>query len=583
MLAASCYSESRGYYVIDVSNGAANGTGPECGPVFDGGAALAGDAMTIRGNTRQMATGGPLQASRALSIVLIRSATVMPTATANALYELPPIGLAYVAAALKKAGHRVRIIDAFGEAPGRLNHETDGFTTKGLTAEGIIERIPHDVDLIGVACMFSNSWFYCRSVIAEIAAAFPSVPIIVGGEHATADCRRLLRRVPEVLCCVLGEGEETAVDIAAHLSHGLPLDTVPGIALRDPNGEVFTTPDRRRILEVDEIPWPDWDAVPIKTYLDRNLAHDPYFSRTMPMLASRGCPYQCTFCSSPQMFGTKWVARTPRKVFEEIKHYYDTYGARYFEFQDLTTIVRRDWILTFTKLLVDEHLDIQWTMPGGTRSEALDAEVLGWMKRSGCRSFGYAAESGSEEEQQRIKKRVNLSRMLASMREAAKLGIVTRCHLIIGLPDQTKKDLLATFGFLARVAWAGAHDVGCFAFSPYPGSEIYQNLVAEGRIDPEAADYDKVLARNVFTYYEQRCSWSPHLPAWSITWICLAMYSYFYALQFLFRPQRLLALLYSLISREKHTYLQGFLIKRLGRDPALRLNESPPATVRGVS
>jgi anaerobic magnesium-protoporphyrin IX monomethyl ester cyclase len=533
----------------------------------------AGDTMTIRGNGREAATAAPLQARRPLSIVLVRSASLFPSTAANASYDLPPTGLAYLAASLKKAGHRVRIIDAFGEQPGRLISHADGFTTKGLTAEEVAGRIPHDVDLIGVTCMFSNSWFYCRRTIAQIAATFPGVPIIAGGEHVTADHHRLLRRVPEVLCCVLGEGEETVLDVAAHLSHGLPLDTVPGIALRDASGAVFTTPDRHRILEVDEIPWPDWDTVPLTNYLDRHLSHDAYSSRTMPMVASRGCPYQCTFCSSPQMFGTKWVARNPRKVFEEIKHYYDTYGARYFEFHDLTMTVRREWILEFCKILIDEGLDIQWTMPSGTRSEALDAEVLGWMKRSGCRSFSYAAESGSVEELKRIKKRVNLPRMLASMREATKLGIVTRCHLIFGLPDQTKKDVLRTLGFITRVAWAGAHDVGCYVFSPYPGSEIYTRLVAEGHIDPEAADYDKVLAQNVFTNYARQCSWITNLPAWSIAWICLGMHCYFYAVQFLFRPQRLLALLQGLIRNEKHTYLQGFLIRKLGRDGSVGLTD----------
>ena len=87
---------------------------------------------------------------------------------------------------------------------------------------------------------------------------------------------------------------------------------------------VVTTSDRRRIWEVDEIPWPDWNTVPLSNYLDNNLCSDAYVSRCMPILASRGCRYQCTFCSSPQVFGTKWVARSPRKVFEEIKHYYDT-------------------------------------------------------------------------------------------------------------------------------------------------------------------------------------------------------------------------------------------------------------------
>jgi radical SAM superfamily enzyme YgiQ (UPF0313 family) len=504
-----------------------------------------------------------LDARRSLSIVLIRPPSLLPFTAQNAVVEIPPIGLAYLAACLERAGHRVRIIDAFGESPDQLTRHAGEYTTNGLTAEAIVKRIPDDVDLVGVTCMFSNSWLYCRHTIARIAAARPGVPIVVGGEHPTADHDRLLRRVPEVLCCVLGEGEETAVDIAAHLSHGLPLDEVPGIALRDAQGKVVVTPPRLRIREVDDIPWPDWGTVPLANYLDNSLCSDAYVARSMPILASRGCPYQCTFCSSPQMFGTKWVARDPRGVVEEIKHYHRAFGARYFEFHDLTMIVRRDWIMAFSRLLIDEGLDIQWSMPSGTRSEVLDREVLAVMRQSGCRSFSYAAESGSPVELRRIKKRVNLGRMLSSMRDAVQLGLTTKCHLIFGMPDQTKTDVLRTLGFVSRMAWTGVHDLGCYAFSPYPGSALYARLVSEGRIDPEAADYDQVLADNVFTNYRLRRSWTPHIPAWSLGWLCLGVMAYFYALQFVLRPRRVLAGFRSVIGQRPQTYLQRMILNKL--------------------
>jgi anaerobic magnesium-protoporphyrin IX monomethyl ester cyclase len=282
----------------------------------------------------------------------------------------------------------------------------------------------------------------------------------------------------------------------------------------------------------------------------------------MPIVASRGCPYQCTFCSSPQMFGTKWIARSPRDVCDEIKHDYHAFGARYFEFQDLTMIVRRDWIIEFSKILVEEKLDIQWCMPSGTRSEALDREVLAWMKRSGCRSFAYAAESGSPSELVRIKKKVSLPRMLASMRGAVKLGLVTRCHLIYGMPGQTKRDALQTFLFATRLAWTGVHDLACYAFSPYPGSELYDRLVAEGRIVPDDENYDRVLAQNIFTNYKLRRSWTPHLPAWSLRWLCVGTMAYFYVLQFALRPFRIVALLRSMAQKRPQTYFQRMLIKK---------------------
>jgi radical SAM superfamily enzyme YgiQ (UPF0313 family) len=524
-----------------------------------------------------------LEPLRPLTIVLIRPASVLPITAHNvSVLDAPPIGLAYLSASLKQAGHRVRLIDAFGEAPRQLTPDAEGYAINGLVNEQVVERIPADVDLIGVGCMFSNSWIYCRRTIALIAARFPGIPIIVGGEHPTADYERLLKRVPEVLCCVLGEGEETVVDVAAHLSLGLGLDDVAGLAVRDADGTVRATPPRRRILEVDDIPWPDWTSVPLSNYLDNKLSHDPYDARSMPIVASRGCPYQCTFCSSPQMFGTKWIARDPEQVCAEIKHYHHTLGARYFEFQDLTMVIRREWIIEFAKVLDREQLDIEWCMPSGTRSEALDPEVLAWMKRSGCRSFAYAAESGSPAELARVKKRVNLPRMLASMRDAVKLGLVTRCHLIFGMPGQTKRDVLRTLLFVARVARAGAHDLACYAFSPYPGSELYDRLVAEGRIDTESEDYDRVLAQNIFTNYALRRSWTPHLPAWSLGWLCVATMALFYVLQFTLRPARLLAVARSLAQKRPQTYFQRMLLIKLGAAPRKESVAVPGSELRHV-
>jgi anaerobic magnesium-protoporphyrin IX monomethyl ester cyclase len=508
------------------------------------------------------ASRGLPSAARPLSVALVRPPSMLPGTAQNAVLEIAPIGLAYLAAALGQAGHRVRVVDAFGEAVRQLTVHADGYTTNGLTADEIVARIPRDVDLIGVTCMFSNSWLYCRETIAKIAAAFPDVPIIVGGEHPTADYRRLLQRVPEVLCCVLGEGEETVVEIAAHVSRGLPLDDVAGIAMRNERGEVVLTACRHRIQEIDDIPWPDWDSVPLPNYLDNDLCSDAYVGRSMPIMASRGCPYQCTFCSSPQMLGTRWLARDPRKVIDEIKHYQASYGAQYFEFVDLTMIVRRDWILQFCRLLIGEGLDLQWCMPSGTRSEALDAEALSLMKHSGCRSFSYAAESGSPPELRRIKKKVHPERMLSSMRAAVDNGLVTKCHLIFGLPDQTKRDVVRTLGFVTRMAWTGVNDLGCYAFSPYPGSELYTRLVKEGRINPDAEDYDRVLAQNVFTNYKLRRSWTPHIPAWSLAWLCLGTMAYFYVLQFLFRPGRAIAAALSVLRRRPQTYLQRMLVKK---------------------
>src|SRR2546427_182966 len=110
---------------------------------------------------------------------------------------------------------------------------------------------------------------------------------------------------------------------------------------------------------------------------------DEYLNRSIPMLASRGCPYLCHFCSNPSMWGTRWVARQPADVVDEIAHYKRTYRIDHVEFFDLTTIVDRRWILAFTERLVQAKLGITWTMPSGTRSEAPDAAGLEKLLRCG--------------------------------------------------------------------------------------------------------------------------------------------------------------------------------------------------------
>jgi anaerobic magnesium-protoporphyrin IX monomethyl ester cyclase len=498
-----------------------------------------------------------------LRIALIRPAAVNSTSAINAVTHNPPLALAYLASSLRRSGHAVAMIDAFGEAPDQVDVHPDGYQTRGLRADQVSARVPADVDLIGFTCMFSNEWIYCRENIERLAADFPGVPIILGGEHATADWERILRKLPAVTACALGEGEETLVELADRLSAGLPITDLTGLAVRDRSGKARRNAKRQRIRDVDAIPPPDWDGLPLDVYLERGFGHDAYADRSMPILASRGCPYQCTFCSSPQMFGTRWLVREPMAVVEEMRRYNEIYDARYFEFADLTLVIRRDWIQEFCRLLSAAKLPVRWSIPGGTRSEVLDAETLSAMKQAGCRSFSYAAESGSVEELRRIKKRVKIPRLLESMRSAVKLGIVVKTHLIFGLPDQSWNDVIRTFGFIVRVAIAGAHDVGCYAFSPYPGSELYARLIAEGRIDPEAPDYDLVLAHNVFTNYKLRRSWTQNLPEWSINPICLTGMAWFYGLQFLFRPWRIAQMVPHLRRAEPATYLERLLVRRM--------------------
>lgn len=410
----------------------------------------------------------------------------------------PPLGVAYLSASLERSGHRVTVIDALGAAP---LHSAPTCHPQlryhGLSIEQIIDRIDPQTDAIGISAMFSIEWPNTEQLILAVRERFPTVPIILGGEHATAAWEHVLTTCPAVDLCVLGEGETTIVDIVDRLQNAyasgsrhndrIP-DEIPGTAVRR-DGLPVCNQARSRITDLDQLPRPAWHLVPLENYLAGGFGHGVVRGRSMPILATRGCPYACAFCSNSQMWTRRYVTRTPSDVADEIEEYVNTYHATNIDFYDLTAIIHREWILDFCRELQHRNLNITWQLPSGTRSEALDAEVLRWLYRTGCRNITYAPESGSLRTLQRIHKQIQLSSMCESIRAAHREGILLKCNLVIGFPGETRSDILQTLGFAMKLACMGVDDVPLYLFSPYPGSEFYDELRKRGIITDMDNEY----------------------------------------------------------------------------------------------
>jgi len=499
------------------------------------------------------------------SVTLIRPPRVLSRTSLNTVPPVAPLTLAYLAGALRANGVRTVSIDGCAAADRCTPLDDLPFVVNGLTADQIAEQVDGTSLFVGVSCMFSREWIYQKRVIRAVRRQFPHLPIIACGEHVTADPEFVLRDCPEVSACALGEGEETIVDLARALQKSAPLTGVRGLVLPGPEGVAIRTPRRARLTSIDRIPWPAWDGLPIEVYLDRGFGMDEYLNRSIPMLASRGCPYLCTFCSNPSMWGTRWVARQPADVVDEIAHYKRTYRIDHVEFFDLTTIVDRRWILAFTERLIEAKLGITWTMPSGTRSEALDAEVLEKLRRSGCRGVTYAPESGSRATLKRIKKKVDPNRMLESIRAAVAADLYVKSHLIVGLPGQTAGELWESFTFALRLALSGVHDLLAYPFNAYPGTELYRGLVAAGRIDPFAPDHDRFLLGADYGDVENSRSWSECFSARSIRAIAAAIMLTFYIGQFLLRPWRVVRTCTRLVSARPKTWFERAVAGQIRR------------------
>ncbi|MFM7063539.1 MAG: B12-binding domain-containing radical SAM protein, partial [Actinomycetes bacterium] len=350
-------------------------------------------------------------------MALVRPPIVIFPKSLMSYGPVPPIGLAYIAAVLRDAGHQVQVVDGPGEEIDTFeDFETSAGTMRrvGLSPRQIVDRLHPDTDIVGLTHMFVQEWPQVLELATLARDRFPNATIVLGGENATAFKEWIFRDCEAVDACVLGEGEATALELANRVAEGRPLEGLAGLALRDPRDGVVDTGLSPRTRKLDTIPRPAWDLFPLENY----WRFSDFFSidrgRSLPVLATRGCPYKCSFCSSPQMWTTRYVVREPKDVVDEIEDYVHRYGVRNINFCDLTAITKRKWTLRFCDELEARNLDILWQLPVGTRSEALDAEVLRRLAETGCRYVTYAPETGSERMLEVFDKRVDLDDMLAS-------------------------------------------------------------------------------------------------------------------------------------------------------------------------
>jgi radical SAM superfamily enzyme YgiQ (UPF0313 family) len=507
------------------------------------------------------------------TVTLLRPPLLVPTWSDSGPLT-PPIGPAYLASSLRQAGHTARIVDGLGERPAQITSLFNGSVmAMGLRSEEIVERIEPGNDLIGVSCMFSQDWPEIRRLIELVRRRFPEVPIVAGGEHVTAVAGFTLDSTPEVDVCVMGEGEETIVELAQAVDRQSAFDAIPGLLLRGPDGPRSTGP-RGRIRDIDAIPWPAWDLVPLANYLDNLLGYGVNRGRSMPMLATRGCPYQCTFCSNPEMWTTRWYARNPELVLDEIQAYQEQYGATNFDFYDLTAIVKRSWIIQFTNRILERKMVFTWQLPSGTRSEAIDEEVSRLLYASGCRNMSYAPESGSPDVLKRIKKVVKLDRLEASVLGAVRNGLNVKLNIIMGFPNESRRELNQTLRFLARMGSAGVHDMSISLFSPYPGSELYHELRAAGAIAELSDEY--FLGLGAYKDFSQSHSYTDGLSPRVLNLYRVLGFATFYGTQYAVRPWRVLRLVKNLVTHRQESRLDKSLQDLAHRLRNWRRSAPPP-------
>ena len=492
----------------------------------------------------QFANHGP---DKSRPVTLVRPSVIFSASS----YSVPicvPLGPAYLAAVLRKAKYEVDIVDGVGPAINDVRIAEDKrFKIQGMNDEAIIRHIDPESDIIGVSIMFSQEWPHVREMIFKIRDAFPSAKIVVGGEHVTAMPEYSLRDCPAIDFVVRGEGEIAFLELCYRLRSGHPIDGISGVVfLKD--GRFHESPLSPRITTISDLPWPAWDLVDLEPYFQPNFTMGISYGRNMALLATRGCPYQCTFCSNPSMWTTRYVMRPVKDVVDEISYYVNKYGANSMDFYDLTAIVKKDWIINFIEELKHQSVRVNWQLPSGTRSESIDDEVVSGLAETGLKYLVYAPESGSNRILKLIKKRVNLKKMTESMAAAKKHGLVVKVNFIIGFPQEKRSDVARTILFAWRLALMKVDDCNISLFTPYPGSELFEELRAQntiGKIDDEY--FLGLMTQFDFTMAKAYCS---HVGSFELSIYRFLGLAVYYVISYLRVPSRLFRLFRHFISRK---------------------------------
>lgn len=485
-------------------------------------------------------------------VLLVNPHKLIPRSLSVTQRPSPPLGLAYIASVFENSNFEVDVLDCVAEAPDTYTpyKEEHNILTLGIAFEKIAERVKDHYDVVGLSFMFSNNWLVNRDLADYLRTLFPNAIFIAGGEHVSAIPEYCLNECKALDIVVSGEGEETMEELARYINEGRDFELIDGISLRKKDGEIVTNQRRKRIRSLDEISEPSWHLFPLDKYFSNNLSYGIAYGNSLPIFSTRGCPYECTFCSSPQMWGKKYSLRNVELVVHEIKKLNQQYNVTNIDFYDLTAIINRKWILDFCNLVIKEGLKITWQIPAGTRAEAIDYEVSRALFLAGCKNITYAPESGSERMLEYVKKRVRLEKMLFSIKESNRAGLNVKLNIIMGYPDEKLTDILWTIWFLIKASYYGANDASPSIFSPYPGSELFDELLRNGELELSDKYFRKIVASESFHDF---VNYNRHNSKATMIFMQYLGYLAFYTSNYIFRPGRLFSLIKNLFTGKAET------------------------------
>lgn len=388
--------------------------------------------------------------------------------------RFPALGLGYIAAVLRQNHIEVKIIDALA-----LN------LTNRQVCDIIIKEAPLFVGITVLTQQYTAAITLAKA-IKDIA---PQIKIVLGGAHVYFEHEEVIRQEC-VDFCVRGEGEYTMLELVNAVKNNIDPMSVGGITFRDKEGNVVVTPERGFIKNLDEIPSPARDLLPVDSYnATISLGGGKPFTT---ILATRGCPFDCHFCSLHSMWKGQ-RRRSVKNVLDEIEHVKNVFGIKYLNFVDDLLTLNKEWAMELFDGMITRGLnDIKWDCNG--RINVMSEELLRKMKQANCRCISYGIEFGNQKIMDFSGKRLKISQVHETIRLTNKVGIPIKGLFMMGYPTETKETLMDTI----RLAMSLKMDyLAVSIVTPYPGTQLYEYCKEHNMLKRKGWDnYDVLQLRH---------------------------------------------------------------------------------------
>jgi len=383
----------------------------------------------------------------------------------------PSLGLGYLATSIRKK-HDIKIVDCIKEK---------------ISAPSSLLKIVREFepDVVGMQC-YTFHLKFIKDVLEGVKRINNEIVCAVGGPHPSVAPVETMEWFSETVDYgFIGEAEIGFPKLLDAISFGnsYNLKSIAGLIWKEDGKVKFNSP--KLVEDLDSFGAPAWDLIRPETYPEAQ--HGAFYKKfpIAPILATRGCPYLCTFCAAKEISGKKIRKHSVNYILNQVEMLYKDYGIREFHIIDDNFTFDMNYAKDVVRGLIDLNLDISWATPNGVRLNKLDDELLSLMKKSGLYLISLGIESGSDRILKLMKKGTTVKKIENGIKMIRKAGIDIAGFFILGYPGETKEDIEKTIQFSCDLDLLRAN---FFTYLPLPGTKSFEQLKEKSELEKVAWD-----------------------------------------------------------------------------------------------